>query len=352
MNNVRSHLLCLASTAIACIVTIACDAPPAHVGERRAPRINGAPAPAAAPAGMAWVPGGEFWMGCEDCGMPDALPLHLVSVDAFWMDATPVTNEQFAAFATATHYVTVAERRPDPRDFPGVRPDALQPGSVVFSSPSHPVPLDDYSRWWTYVPGASWRHPDGPSSDLTGIERHPVVHIAFEDANAYAKWAGKRLPTEAEFEFAARGGLDRNRYAWGNELRPAGRMPANIWQGHFPDANSGEDGYVRTSPVTAFPPNRYGLYDVGGNVWQWCADWYRADYYGALQGLNAPVHDPHGPDASLDPEEPAAQKRVTRGGSFLCSSEYCSRYLVGSRGKAEVSTGSSNLGFRLVRAIR
>jgi sulfatase modifying factor 1 len=176
------------------------------------------------------------------------------------------------------------------------------------------------------------------------------VHIAFEDALAYAKWAGKRLPTEAEFEFAARGGLDRNLYPWGNELKPGGKVPANIWEGHFPDANSRADGYFKTSPVTAFPANPYGLRDIGGNVWQWCADWYRPDYYASFSDSGSPARNPPGPESSFDPEEPAAAKRVTRGGSFLCSGEYCSRYLVGSRGKAELSSGSSNLGFRLVKS--
>jgi formylglycine-generating enzyme len=376
MTTAGRFALGLTLTAIACTVMTACNArqQPAqaadtarvsadqHAGQhiagssgeaiagRRPPRISRMPAPGAAPAGMAWMPGGEFWMGCENCGMPDALPVHLVSVDGFWMDATPVTNEQFGAFVTATSYITVAERKPDPKDFPGVPPDKLLPGSVVFTPPAHPVSLDDYSQWWSYVPGANWKHPDGPASDLTQRERHPVVHIAWTDANAYAKWAGKRLPTEAEFEFAARGGLDRKLYSWGNELKPGGKVPANIWEGHFPDVNSRDDGYVKTSPVNAFPANRYGLYDVGGNVWQWCADWYRPDYYRTFKDPNVAAHEPRGPDASFDPEEPAAQKRVTRGGSFLCSSDYCSRYLVGSRGKAEVSSGSSNLGFRLVRS--
>jgi formylglycine-generating enzyme required for sulfatase activity len=310
------------------------------------PAINKAPAPGPAPAGMVWIPGGEFWMGCENCGMPDALPVHLVWVAGFWMDSTPITNQQFAAYVKATGYVTVAERRPNPAEFPGVPLDSLVPGSVVFTPPSQPVPLDDYSRWWRYAPGASWRHPDGPSSNLAGRDRHPVVHIAWEDAAAYARWAGKRLPTEAEFEFAARGGLDRNMYAWGNELKPGGKLPANIFEGHFPDRDERTDGYAGTSPVTAFPPNGYGLYDIGGNVWQWCADWYRPDYYSTVAG--GPARDPKGPASSYDPDEPGAAKRVTRGGSFLCSGEYCSRYLVGSRGKAEVSSGSSNLGFRLV----
>ncbi|MEO8520687.1 MAG: formylglycine-generating enzyme family protein [Acidobacteriota bacterium] len=307
------------------------------------PVLNTDPAPAPAPDGMAWVPGGDFWMGCADCGMPDALPVHLVSVSGFWMDRTPVTNRDFDAFVKATRYVTMAERRPDPRDFPGVPLDKLVPGSSVFTAPSGPVPLDDYLQWWRYVPGADWRHPDGPRSSLAGRERHPVVHIAFEDAAAYATWAGKRLPTEAEFELAARGGRDRNKYAWGNDLRPGGGSPANIFDGHFPDADRRADGYAGTSPVTAFAANGYGLYDMGGNVWQWCADWYRPDAY-----ASAPSKNPTGPASSYDPEEPGAAKRVTRGGSFLCSEEYCSRYLVGSRGKAEISSGSSNLGFRLV----
>ena len=315
----------------------------------KTPVLRSTPAPGPAPAGMVWIPGGEFWMGCDTCGMPDAGPEHLVSVSGFWMDATPVTNEQFAPFVDATHYVTVAERKPDPKQFPGVPADKLVPGSVVFTPPAHAVSLEDFSQWWSYVPGADWRHPDGPRSNLNGLERHPVVHVAWEDAQAYATWAGKRLPTEAEFEFAARGGLDRNLYPWGNELAPGGTPPANIWEGHFPDANSRLDGYFKTSPVTAFPANRYGLYDVGGNVWQWAADWYRPDYYGTFKDPNTPAGDPRGPDSSFDPDEPGAAKRVTRGGSFLCSGEYCSRYLVGSRGKAEVSSGWSNLGIRLVK---
>jgi formylglycine-generating enzyme required for sulfatase activity len=311
--------------------------------------IDSAPPPGPAPEGMVWVPGGTFWMGCEQCGMPDTLPVHLVTVRGFWMDATPVTNAQFEAFARATGYVTVAERRPDPKDLPGVPPDQLVAGSAVFTPPTKPVPLDDPLRWWRYVPGASWKHPEGPSSTIKGREDHPVVHIAWEDAVAYATWASKRLPTEAEYEFAARGGLDRNLYAWGNELEPGGRWAANIWQGEFPNGNSGEDGYVGMSPVRAFPPNGFGLYDMGGNVWQWCSDWYTPDYYERLATSATPALDPKGPDVSFDPQEPGAAKRVVRGGSYLCSDQYCTRYLVGSRGKAEVRSGASNLGFRTVR---
>jgi formylglycine-generating enzyme required for sulfatase activity len=253
---------------------------------------------------MVWIPGGEFWMGCDECGMPDALPVHLVSVAGFWMDATPVTNSDFDRFARATSYVTVAERKPDPRDFPGAPPDKLVPGSIVFTPPAHPVSLDDFSQWWSYVPGANWRHPDGPASSLKGMDNHPVVHIAFEDALAYAKWAGKRLPSEAEFEFAARGGQDRKLYPWGNELRPGGKVPANIWEGHFPDANSRADGYFETSPVTAFPANPYGLHDVGGNVWRG-AQTGTPDYYASFADRTLPPVRRTG--SSVDPDEPGAQ---------------------------------------------
>lgn len=314
-------------------------------------RINTTPAPDPAPEGMAWVPGGTFWMGCENCGMPDALPAHLVSIDAFWMDRTPVTNAVFQRFVAATGHVTVAERPLDPRDYPGVPKDKLVPGSAVFNPTSEPVPLDNPLQWWRYTPGANWKHPEGPSSSIRDRAEHPVVHIAFEDASAYAKWAGKRLPTEAEFEFAARGGLDRNLFPWGNELTPGNKAVANTWQGRFPARDHGEDGYPGTSPVTAFPPTGFGLYDMGGNVWQWCADWYRADYYAELAKADSIARNPEGPGDSLDPHEPCAAKRVLRGGSYLCTDQYCARYLVGSRGKSEVSSGASNLGFRLVRNL-
>jgi formylglycine-generating enzyme len=313
--------------------------------------VNAAAAPGPAPAAMVWVPGGTFWMGCENCGMPDALPVHLVAVDGFWMDRTPVTNAEFQRFVKSTGYVTVAERPLDPRDYPNVPRDKLVPGSAVFSPTSRPVPLDDPLRWWRYTPGASWKHPDGARSGVQGRSDHPVVHVAFEDVAAYAKWANKRAPTEAEFEFAARGGLDRNRYSWGNELTPGGKAVANTWQGQFPARDHGEDGYLGTSPVTAFPPNGFGLYDMGGNVWQWCSDWYRPDAYARLNS-GAVVQNPQGPADSFDPQEPGAAKRVLRGGSYLCTDQYCARYLVGSRGKSEVTSGASNLGFRLVQSAR
>src|SRR5688572_23234659 len=312
-------------------------------------RINTAAAPEPAPKDMAWVPGGTFWMGCEGCGMPDALPSHLVEVGGFWMDRAPVTNAEFERFVKATGYRTVAERPLDAKDFPGVPKEMLTPGSAVFAPTTRPVPLDNPLQWWRYTPGASWKHPAGAGTDLRGRADHPVVHIAFEDAQAYAKWAGKRLPTEAEFEFAARGGLDRNLYPWGNELAPGSKPAANIWQGTFPAKDRGEDGYTGTSPVTAFPANGFGLYDMGGNVWQWCADWYRPDYFATVAAQGAVARDPRGPADSFDPQEPGAAKRVVKGGSYLCTDQYCARYLVGSRGKAEVNSGASNLGFRLVR---
>jgi formylglycine-generating enzyme required for sulfatase activity len=297
---------------------------------------------------MVWIPGGAFWMGCEDCQMPDALPLHEVTVDGFWIDETPVTNAQFEKFVEATGYKTIAERDPDPKGFPGADPNLLAPGSAVFFSPEHDVPLNDPLQWWRYVPGANWRHPEGRDSTIKGREDHPVVHVAWDDAAAYAKWAGKRLPTEAEFEYAARGGVDRQLFAWGNELRPGGRWAANVWQGSFPTKNTNEDGYERTSPVKAFPPNGFGLYDVGGNVWQWCSDWYRPDYFQTL--ADRITRNPQGPPDSLDPQEPDIPKRVLKGGSFLCSDHYCVRYLAGSRGKGAADTGASNVGFRLVRS--
>lgn len=299
--------------------------------------------------GMVRIPSGEFWMGSDRPDMDDATPVHRVYVDGFWMDRTLVTNDQFAAFVAATGYVTVAERQPDPRAFPGAKPEDLAPGSVVFTPPSHAVELDDALVWWRYVKGANWRHPEGPASDIEGRGNHPVVQVAWEDAAAYAKWAGKRLPTEAEFEYAARGGLDRQPYVWGQEFKPGGKFQANTFQGHFPDTNTAEDGFVGTSPVGSFPPNGYGLSDMAGNVWEWCADWYRADYYRQTAQEGEVVRNPQGPPDSFDPDEPGVAKRVQKGGSFLCTDQYCSRYMPGSRGQGEPSTGTNHAGFRCVR---
>ena len=303
--------------------------------------------PGPAPEGMAWIPGGEFWMGAEE--FPDAQPWHRVSVDGFWMDKTEVTNDQFAKFVKATKYVTVAEQAPKAEDFPGAPPENLVAGSVVFSPPDHPVKLNNHFQWWSYVKGASWRHPEGPNSTIKGRGNHPVVHIAYQDALAYAKWAGKRLPTEAEFEFAQRGGLERKPYAWGDELKPGGKFMANTFQGHFPDKNTKEDGYERAAPVASFPPNNYGLYDMAGNVWEWTSDWYRHDYYQTLAAEGPLTRNPQGPVDSLDPSEPGVKKKVHRGGSFLCTEQYCARYIAGGRGKGEPDTGTNHVGFRLVR---
>lgn len=302
--------------------------------------------------GMALIPSGEFWMGSDEPMFRDARPWHRVNLDSFYIDKTVVTNEQFARFVKATGYVTIAEQTPRAEDFPGAPPENLVAGSVVFSPPAHPVALNDHSQWWSYVKGANWRHPQGPNSDLKEKEKHPVVHVAYKDAEAYCKWQGKRLPTEAEFEYAERGGLDRKRYAWGDEFKPGGRFMANTFQGRFPNENTAEDGYVTTSPVGSFPANGYGLYDMSGNVWEWTSDWYRPDYYESVAANSGVVRNPQGPPDSFDPSEPGVAKKVQRGGSFLCTDQYCSRYMVGGRGKGEPDTGTNHLGFRCVQDPR
>lgn len=313
------------------------------------PVIDQNPAPDPAPEGMVWIPAGEFSMGTEEAGFPDTRPIHRVAVSGIWMDKTEVTNAQFEAFVKATGYVTIAERKPNPADFPGVPPEKLVAGSIVFTPPSKAVPLNNYMQWWAYVADANWRHPEGPQSDLKGRENHPVVHVAYDDAAAYSKWAGKRLPTEAEFEWAARGGLDRMKFVWGDEFKPDGKFRANSFQGNFPNNNTGEDGYLASAPVGSFEPNAFGLVDMAGNVWEWCSDWYRPDYYQTLAAQNPLARDPAGPADSSDPVEPGVPKRVTKGGSFLCTDQYCARYMPGGRGKEAPDTGTNHLGFRLVR---
>jgi formylglycine-generating enzyme len=306
---------------------------------------------------MTWIPGGEFSMGAQDppamdnVGMKatiDSRPIHRTYVDGFYMDKTDVTNGQFAEFVKATDYVTVAERKPRPEDFPGAPPENLVAGGVVFSPPDHAVPLNNHVNWWNYIYGASWQRPLGPRSDIKSKENYPVVQIAYEDAVAYAAWAGKRLPTEAEWEFAARGGLAGKPFLWGDDFRPNGKWMANTHQGRFPVTDAGDDGHAGIAPVEQYPANGYGLYDMAGNVWQWTSDWYRPDYYQQLAAVGGVARNPQGPASSYDPSEPMAQKKVQRGGSFLCTEQYCSRYLVGTRGKGEVSTGTNHLGFRCV----
>ena len=319
---------------------------------------NTAGPPAPPPEGMAWIPGGEFSMGANDppdmneVGMQatlDSRPVHRVYVDGFFMDRTVVTNAQFAAFVKATGYVTVAERKPRAEDFPGAPAENLVPGSVVFTPPDHAVPLDNHLRWWSYVAGADWRHPDGPGSGIEARENYPVVHVAYADAEAYARWAGKRIPTEAEWEFAARGGAAGKPFVWGDEFHPHGSWMANTHQGHFPEHDDAVDGFAGIAPVAQFKPNQYGLFDRAGNVWQWTSDWYRPDYYAELAAAGGVARNPRGPASSYDPAEPGQPKRVHRGGSFLCTDQYCSRYIVGTRGKGEVSTGTNHVGFRCVR---
>jgi formylglycine-generating enzyme len=349
---------CLRAIAYAAILGSALGA---QAGEFQPTVIHPAAAPGEAPAGMVWIPGGEFSMGsedptkmqCEGAGsdpMPDARPIHRVAVDGFWMDATEVTNAEFAKFVKETGYVTVAERKPDPKDFPGVPEEYLVPGSIVFTPTAGPVPLGNSNSWWRYEPGASWQHPEGPGSDVKSRGDHPVVHISYEDAASYAKWAGKRLPTEAEWEFAARGGKTGMPFAWGDELRPGGKWMTNIYQGKFPVKDSGEDGFAGAAPVKSFPPNGFGLYDMAGNVWEWCSDYYRPDSYAQIAKSGLVPRNPQGPSDSYDPSEPGVPKRVQRGGSFLCSDQYCTRYMIGSRGKGELSSAANHTGFRCVQS--
>lgn len=310
-------------------------------------------------AGMKYINGGEFSMGgVNSVGMDgggkermnDARPVHRVQIDAFYMDATEVTNKQFAKFVKATGYVTVAEQKPTKEEFPDVAPENLVAGSLVFTPPKESVPLDNYFQWWAYLKGADWRHPEGIKSNIIGKDNYPVVQVCWEDAAAYAKWAGKRLPTEAEWEFAARGGLSGNLYSWGNSLKPGDQWMANIFEGNFPNKDSAADGYAGLAPVKSFPANGYGLYDMAGNVWEWCNDWYRTDFYESSGRQIA--KNPTGPSEGFDPDEPGIKKKVQRGGSFLCTEQYCTRYMVGTRGKGDYRSASSHIGFRCVKDMK
>ncbi len=294
---------------------------------------------------MVWIPGGSFEMGSNDA-FADERPVHEVTLRGFWMDATEVTNADFAEFVDATGYVTVAERIPDAATLPGATPEDLVPGSVVYRGARPNENVESVYQLWEFLPGASWRHPDGPGSTIEGRMDHPVVHVSWDDAVAYASWAGKRLPTEAEWESAARGTLCCSLYPWGDELEPVGGPRQNAWQGSFPQKNLLADGFATTAPVASFPPNGLGLHDMAGNVWEWCSDWYRPDYYSI-----SPAVDPRGPDDSYDPQEPGVPKRVLRGGSFLCNENYCVGYRVSARMKTAPDTGLNHTGFRCVRDL-
>lgn len=313
-----------------------------------------------APKGMVWILGGEFSMGSDEaseslCSIKgitkDATPVHRVYVDGFWMDQTEVTNKEFEAFVAATGYITVAEKVPTPEDLPGVPVEYLVAGSAVFTPTVSPVPLDNYTQWWQFLKGVDWKHPEGPNSSIKNKANYPVVHIAYEDALAYAEWAGKRLPTEAEWEFAARGGKSGELYPWGNNFKPNGSFQANIYQGDFPVAkgDTGEDGFIGIAPVAQYAPNHYGLYDMSGNVWEWVSDWYSSDYYLQLSREAKVARNPQGPDEAYDAMGGNEKKRVHRGGSFLCTAQYCSRYMIGTRGKGEIKSAANHLGFRCVK---
>jgi formylglycine-generating enzyme len=303
------------------------------------------------PQEMVWIEGGTFRMG-SDRHYPEEAPAHHVRVDGFWIDRTPVTNRQFRAFVKATGYVTAAEIAPDPKDYPGALPHMLRAGSLVFTPPKHAVDLADWSQWWAFRFGADWRRPYGPRSSISGLHDHQVVHVAYQDAEAYAKWAGKELPTEAEWEFAARGGLDGAEFAWGDEFAPGGRQMANTWQGGFPLENTRLDGYERTSPVTAFPPNGYGVCDMIGNVWEWTTDWFSPQHEADAPKACCIPQNPRGgrEDQSFDPCQPQIRipRKVVKGGSHLCAPNYCRRYRPAARHAQPVDTSMSHVGFRCV----
>ena len=298
-----------------------------------------------------WVPGGTFRMG-SDRHYPEEAPAHFVKVDGFWIDRKPVTNREFRQFVEETGYVTFAEIAPDPKDYPGALPEMLHPASLVFTPPGRPVDLRNFHNWWVFKRDAQWRRPEGPNSSIEGKDDHPVVHLAYQDVEAYAAWVGKEIPTEAEWEFAARGGLDAAEFAWGDRLMPDDRPMANTWQGNFPNENLKLDGFERTSPVEAFPPNGYGIFDMIGNVWEWTQDWFSAKHEGAASRPCCAAPNPRGAaqSASYDPALPDVRipRKVLKGGSHLCAPNYCRRYRPAARHAQPVDTSTSHVGFRLV----
>lgn len=296
---------------------------------------------------MVWIPGGTFSMGSND-HYPEEAPAHEATVGGFWIDKYTVTNANFSRFYEETKYVTVAERAPKAEDYPGAKPELLVPASVMFRKPAFPVNMGDHYNWWTYVPGADWRHPYGPASSLKGLAKHPVVHIAYEDAIAYLQWAGKELPSEAEWEFAARAGLEGAAFGWGDEFTPDGTHLANTWQGQFPHENTLDDGYEWTAPVGSFPPNAYGIYDMIGNVWEWTDDWYQAHNDVVATCCGSPKEKRPDREKSYDPATTGLKipRKVMKGGSFLCAPNYCQRYRPAARMAQEVDTSTCHLGFR------
>lgn len=358
------HKLLLIAAGLAAFVIV--FAATKAVNSPRAPRVADDAVVKAMPAqpranavpGMVWIPGGEFTMGTDaDMGWPEEKPAHRVNVDGFLIDETEVANSQFDAFVKATGYITTAEQTPSIEEIlaqapPGTPPppkESLVPGSLVFTMTTEAVDLQDYAQWWKWTPGANWRHPEGPQSDLKGREQHPVVHVSWDDAVAYAKWTGKRLPTEAEWELAARGGLIDKPYVWGDDAPSDTQVFANLWQGNFPYKNTEADGYTRTAPVKSFKPNGFGLYDMPGNVWEWCADAYDSGAYKRRAGRDVVVN-PLG-ERSVDPRNPRAASKAQRGGSFLCNDEYCSRYRPSARHGLSSDTGMSHVGFRCAKSL-
>lgn len=312
-------------------------------------KMNQPAAEGSAVKNMAWISGGSFLMG-SDNHYPEEAPAHRVSVGGFWIDIHTVTNREFARFVEETGHVTTAERPANPDDYPGAKPELLAPSSVVFSKPKQRVDLGNHYNWWVYVRGADWRHPRGPASSIKGKMDHPVVHVAYEDAEAYAKWAGKELPTEAEWEFAARGGLSGAEFVWGDELIPGGKHMANTFQGEFPWQNKIEDGYEWTAPVGSFPPNGYGLYDMAGNVWQWTTDWYQE--HNKIESPCCTMENPRGAkrEDSFDPRQPDIKipRKVMKGGSYLCAPNYCRRYRPAARMSQPMDTSTCHLGIRCI----